>query len=132
MNYKIENTLPVLCRIVEVRQRMNGKQKLTVSQTTNISIKKFAKYHAHLQNTPQILKIEFNELNEISSKFNISDNIGKRFDNYRKNRYLNIIPCKFYGKGKLLSHARSRGEGGLNWAPFLTASWTVSLSKIKK
>lgn len=84
-------------RIVEVRQRMNGKQRLTVSQTTNINIKKFAKYHAHLQNTPQILRIEFNELNEISSKFNMSDNVGKRYDNYRKNRYLNIIPCKLRG-----------------------------------
>lgn len=80
---------------VEIRQRMNGRKRLNVLTTKTIPIKTFPEYYEKLQETPHILKIEFNELNEISAKYNMSDNVAKRYDNYKKNRYVNIVPCKF-------------------------------------
>lgn len=75
---------------------MNGRRRLNVVTTKTIPIKIFTEYYEKLQETPHILKIEFNELNEISAKYNMSDNVAKRYDNYKKNRYVNIVPCKFF------------------------------------
>lgn len=86
----------IFFRLVEVRNRMNGKAKLTVVSTKNIKLKNFADYYAKLRNSPHILKIEFNELNEITAKYDLTDNVAKRYDNYRKNRYVNVVPCTFH------------------------------------
>lgn len=82
----------------QVTQRMNGRRKLIVVPSKSISIKRYPEFYAKIEQSPHVLKMEFNELHAVSAQVtsNLSNDAAKRCDNYKKNRYGNVVPCEYY------------------------------------
>ena len=80
----------------QVTQRMNGRKKLIVVPSKSIPVKRFPEFYSKIEQSPQILKGEFNELQSISAQLtgSLSNDVARRCENFKKNRYGNVMPCK--------------------------------------